>query len=461
MSPPERLGVPMSPPERLGVHLDDLAEPRFSRQAEQIRDMMAALAADCPLDSDALHTKAIEDTGLDNFGPDDYRERLDVYLAALHDIDDMDGPGIVNFFGQLSQWLKNRLLLTDLVTRHPEIHDIELLPPVVIAGLPRTGTTHLHNLLGAPSSDRRGSPQGTFSTLPYWESFEPFPLPAEAGLEPDPRAARMDVAVAVMNTLMPHFALMHEMTTEHVHEEIQLLANDVSTMFMETLAHVPRWRDYYLAHDQTSTYQYLATQLKALQFLRGGGRRWLLKSPQHLEQLQVLERVFPGVAVVCTHRDPVPVALSMIAMLTYSARMHRSVVPVQEIAAAWIDRLELMLAALARDRGTVAPERSIDVRFDDFMADEFGVAERVYGLIGEPVTDHARTAMADYLAAHRRGRLGRVVTSCEMFGLDEDDLRARFAPYVTRFLSGGTGAPPGPESPPGTALPGSQRRQRN
>ncbi len=346
----------------------------------------------------------------------------------------MHAPGIVNFFGQLSQWLKNRLLLTDLLTRHPEIRDVELLPPVVIAGLPRTGTTHLHNLLGAASSDRRLSPPGTFRTLPYWESFEPFPLPAEVGVEPDPRAARMDVAVQVMNTLMPHFALMHEMTTEHVHEEIQLLANDFSTMFMETLAHVPRWTDYYLAHDQTSTYEYLATQLKALQFLRGG-RRWMLKSPQHLEQLPVLDKVFPGVVVVCTHRDPVPVAVSMVAMLTYSARMHRSVVPVEQIAAAWIDRLELMLAALVRDRGAIAPERSIDVRFDDFMADEFGVAEQVYGLVGEPVTDDARTAMTEYLAGHQRGRLGRVVTSCEMFGLNEDEIRERFAPYVSRFLS--------------------------
>jgi hypothetical protein len=406
------------------VHLDDLAEPRFSREAEQIRDMMAALAAECPLDADALHARAIADTGLDDFGPDDYRERLNVYLAALHDIDDMHGPGVVNFFGQLSQWLKNRLLLTDLLKRHPEINDIDLLPPVVIAGLPRTGTTHLHNLLAAAP---------TFRTLPYWESFEPFPLPAEAGVEPDPRAARMDVAVQVMNIVMPHFALMHEMTTEHVHEEIQLLANDVSTMFMETLAHVPRWTEYYLAHDQTSTYEYLATQLKALQFLRGG-RRWLLKSPQHLEQLPVLERVFPGAAVVCTHRDPVPVAISMVAMITYSARMHRSHVPVQEIAAAWIDRLELMLGALVRDRDVIASQPSIDVMFDDFMADELGVAEQVYGLVGEPVTDAARTAMADYLAGHQRGRLGKVATSCEMFGLDEDELHSRFAPYVNRFL---------------------------
>jgi Sulfotransferase family len=407
------------------VQLDDLAEPRFSPEAEQIRDIMAAIAADCPLDANALHARAIADTGLDDFGPDDYRERLDVYLAALRDIDGMHAPGNVNFFGQISQWLKNRLLLADLLTRHPEIHDIELLPPVVIAGLPRTGTTHLHNLLAAGP---------TFRTLPYWESFEPFPLPSEAGVEPDPRAARMDVAVTVMNTLMPHFALMHEMTTEHVHEEIQLLANDVSTMFLETLAYVPRWRDYYLAHDQTSTYEYLATQLKALQFLRGG-RRWLLKSPQHMEQLPVLAQVFPGVAVVCTHRDPVPVAISMVAMLTYSARLHRSPVPVEEIAAEWIDRLELMLGALARDRDAIAPERSIDVTFDDFMADELGVAERIYGLVGEPVTEEARTAMADYLAGHQRGRLGRVVTSCEMFGLDEDDLHARFAPYVSRFLS--------------------------
>jgi hypothetical protein len=407
------------------VQLDDLAEPRFSPEAQQIRDMMAALAADCPLDADALHARAIADTGLDDFGPDDYRERLDVYLAALHEIDDMHAPGIVNFFGQLSQWLKNRLLLTDLLNRHPEIHDIELLPPVVIAGLPRTGTTHLHNLLGAAP---------TFRTLPYWESFEPFPLPAEIGVEPDPRAARMDVAVSVMNTVMPHFALMHEMTTEHVHEEIQLLANDVSTMFMETLALVPRWRDYYLGHDQTSTYEYLATQLKALQFLRGG-KRWLLKSPQHLEQLPVLAKVFPGAAVVCTHRDPVPVALSMVAMLTYSARMHRSAVPVEQIAAEWIDRLELMLGSLLRDRDVIPPERSIDVSFDDYMADQLGIAEQVYGLVGEPMTDDTRTRIAEYLADHERGRLGRVVTSYKMFGLDEGDLRARFAPYVSRFLS--------------------------
>ncbi|OMC57788.1 hypothetical protein A5747_01745 [Mycobacterium sp. IS-836] len=407
------------------VRLDDLAQPRFSAEAQQILDMMAAMAPHCPLDADALHAQASSDTGLDDFGRDDYRERLDVYLGALRDIDGLHGAGVVNFYGQLLQLLKNRLLLTDLVGRHPEIDDIELQAPVVIAGLPRTGTTHLHNLLAAPP---------TFRTMPYWESVEPFPLPQEAGLDPDPRRARMDVAISVLNTVMPHFALMHEMTTDHVHEEIQLLANDFSTMLFETLGDVPRWRDYYQAHDQTPHYEYLARQLKAMQFLRGG-RRWLLKSPQHLEQVPVLNRVFPDSIVVFTHRDPVPVALSMIAMITYSARMHRSPVPVQRIASFWIDRLEDMLGALVRDRDTIGPDRSIDVRFDHFMADELGVAERVYALAGEPFTEEVRAAIGDYLSGHQRGRLGNVETSCEMFGLTQEDLRARFAPYVERFLT--------------------------
>jgi len=406
------------------IRLEDLAKPRFGPEAQQMLDMMAAMAPQCPLDADALHARASADTGLRDFGAGDYRERLDVYLAALREIDGLHAAGVVNFYGQLLQLLKNRLLFTDLLRRHPEIDDIELQPPVVIAGLPRTGTTHLHNLLAAPP---------TFRTMPYWESVEPFPLPAEAGVEPDPRRARMDVAVAVINTVMPHFPLMHEMTTEHVHEEIQLLANDFSTMFFETLADVPRWRDYYHAHDQTPHYEYLARQLKAMQFLRGG-RRWLLKSPQHLEQVPVLDRVFPGRIVVFTHRDPVPVALSMIAMITYSARMHRTPVPVHQIAASWIDRLEQMLTALVRDRDTIGPQRSVDIRFDDFMANELGVAEHVYALAGEPFTEEARTAIAGYLAGHQRGRLGNVETSWEMFGLTEEGLRARFAPYVERFL---------------------------
>jgi hypothetical protein len=407
------------------VQIHDLATPEFSPEVEEIRSFMEVMAADTPLDAEVLHRKARDETGLDDFGNDDYRERLDLFLTALSEIDGLNGPGRLSFHMQLLQVLKNRLLMTRLLEDHPEIHDLELVPPVVIAGLPRTGTTHLHNLLAAGP---------TFRVLRYWESVEPFPMPAEAGVEPDPRLARTDLAVDFMNQAMPHFKLMHEMTTEHVHEEIQLLFNDLSSMLMETLGHVPAWRDHYLAHDQTPHYEHLRTQLQCLQFLRGG-RRWLLKSPQHLEQLPVLERVFPGLTVVVTHRDPVPVTLSMLVMLCYSARMHRSPVDTEEIVDYWVDRLDRMLQSLVRDRDAIPADRSVDIRFDDFMADDLAVTERVYELAGEPLTDEARAAMADYLAGHQRGRLGTVATSPEMFGLTEAGLRERFAPYVERFLS--------------------------
>src|SRR6516162_5423890 len=182
------------------VRLEDLAQPRFSADAQPILDVMTAMAPECPLDADALHAKASADTGLHDFGAQDYRERLDVYLAALREIVGLHAAGVVNFYGQLLQLLKNRLLFTDLLRRHPEIDDIQLRPPIVIAGLPRTGTTHLHNLLAAAP---------TFRTMPYWESVEPFPLPAEAGVEPDPRRTRMDVASAGLHTVMSLFPLIH------------------------------------------------------------------------------------------------------------------------------------------------------------------------------------------------------------------------------------------------------------
>ena len=225
------------------------------------------------------------------------------------------------------------------------------------------------------------------------------------------------------------------MTTDHVHEEIQLLANDFSTMLFETLAHVPRWRDYYLAHDQTPHYEYLETQLKAMQFLRGG-RRWLLKSPQHLEQLPVLNKVFPE--RVRDLHPPRPRAggavdarddhLHRTHVLLAGARERRSRRPG---STGWAR----MLDALVRDRDTIPPERSIDVRFDEFMADEMAVAAQVYEKAGEALDDDARAAIGGYLAGHQRGRLGTVATSPEMFGLEERDLHEPFAPYVERFLS--------------------------
>ncbi|MBV9935113.1 MAG: sulfotransferase, partial [Actinobacteria bacterium] len=126
--------------------------------------MMADIGATLTLEPDALIAAAVEQTGLDDFGPDDFRQRLDVLTTSLQKEAGLAPEGIVTNFAQLTQLLKNRLLIQDLLTRHPEIDDVEITRPIIICGLPRTGTTHLHNLISADPSLR---------SLPYWESLEP------------------------------------------------------------------------------------------------------------------------------------------------------------------------------------------------------------------------------------------------------------------------------------------------
>jgi hypothetical protein len=407
------------------VALDDLAAPRFSPEVRDILAAMEAMAPDCVLEPDALRHAASERAGLDDFGDCSYEPSLEVLTAAFRDEAGLSGAGVVSVHAQLVQLLVNRLRITDLLRRHPEIAEIEITAPIVIAGMPRTGTTHLHNLLAADPNLR---------SLPYWESVEPVlgeeeqPGPGE----PDPRLARTAAAVDFVDAAMPHFTRMHEMTVEHVHEEIQLLAIDFSTMFFETLALVPSWRDWYRRTDQTPAYRYLRTCLQVLTWLRGGAR-WVLKSPQHLEQFGPLMDVFPDATVVVTHRDPVHVTASMATMVAYTARLQVERPDPVRIGRYWADRVEDLLRACTDDRDTLPSERSIDVRFDEFMADDRATVERIYALAGQPLDDESRTAMDAYRRDHGRDRHGRVAYDLGALGIDADERARALAPYRARF----------------------------
>ena len=408
------------------IVLDDLAAPRFAPEVAEMMALAAPLADDLVLTPDAVLAQAAAETGLDDFGGDGFREPLAVLLAGLRDEAGLSAFGTVNLHAQVLQCARNRLLVQDLLTRHPEIHDIEIVAPIIVAGLPRTGTTHLHNLLAADPALR---------SLPYWESVEPVAAPGDPGgpSNVEPRRERTGAAVAFTDQAMPHFKAMHEMTTDHVHEEVQLLALEFSTMFFETQARSTSYRDWYRAHDQTPHYEYLRTVLQVLTFLRGGDR-WVLKSPQHLEQFGVLRSVFPDATVVVTHRDPVAVVTSMVTMITYTARLAVDAPDPVEIAGYWVPRLGAMLDDCTRDRDLLDPDRSLDVVFDSFMADDLATVAQVYELAGQPLDDRARSAHAAYLATHQRNRFGTVRYDLAPFGVTPDDLRTRFADYSARFL---------------------------
>jgi hypothetical protein len=225
---------------------------------------------------------------------------------------------------------------------------------------------------------------------------------------------------------------MHEMTVDHVHEEIQLLAVDLSSMLFETTAPMPSWRDYYLAHDQTPHYEYLKLLLQVLTWLRGGDR-WVLKSPQHSEQLPALLSVFPDATFVVTHRDPVSVTASVCTMITYSARMNVEHPDPHTCGRYWADRVETLLTTCARDRDLLPDRQAIDVRFHEFMADDFAMVERIYAVADQPMTPQARAGMDAFLATHPRGRFGTVVYALSDFGVDAGERRRALQGYAARF----------------------------
>jgi hypothetical protein len=415
----ERRAPPVTAVRPGPVVIDDLASPRLPPEAEPIRAAMAEMGAAVSLEPDALLTAASAETGLDDFGDERFRDHLDVVCRSLREEAGLGCAGVAAAFVQLTQLLKNRLLVEDLVRRHPEIERIEVARPIVICGLPRTGTTHLHNLIAADPAIR---------SLPYWESEQP----VVADGQPDERRANTAAALDVVNTALPHFKRMHEMTPEHVHEEINLLALDFSSMYFETMAPMPGWRDYYRATDQRPAYRYLKRVLQALQWLRGG-ERWVLKSPQHLEQFPALVDTFPNATYVVTHRDPVSVTASLTTMMTYLARLNLEPVDPVAIGRYWADRLETMLRACVETRDVLPAERSIDVRFQEFMADDVAMVERIYAIAAQPMGGDVRAAMDSFMADHPRGRHGGIVYDLTQFGLDRAERRASLQFYVDRF----------------------------
>ncbi|AKK27975.1 sulfotransferase [Mycobacterium sp. EPa45] len=404
------------------IKFTDLARPVFPEAAQPLREALAGYGSILELTSAALLATAAERTGLDCWGEDSFRERLDVLTASLREEAGLSDVGVAVVFEQLVGNLVNRLRLEALIAEHPEIEDIEIARPIVICGLPRTGTTHLHNLIAADPNMRY---------LPYWESLEPFPAPDD---DDQARRDRCTAGLELVDTSMPEFKRMHDMTVDHAHEEIQLLANDISGMLFETTYYLPSFAAHYKAHDQGRSYAYLKRQLQAMQWLRGG-TRWVLKSPQHLEQFRTLHATFPDATFVVTHRDPVEVTRSMLTMIAYASRMACAEPDPVKIGRYWLDRADDLFGGCLRDRDLLPPEQSIDVRFTDFMADEQGTLSAIYALADQPFGDDARAAMADFIAEHPRGRYGEVIYDLADVGLDAAEVAERLSAYRDRFIA--------------------------
>jgi hypothetical protein len=231
---------------------------------------------------------------------------------------------------------------------------------------------------------------------------------------------------------MPLFRRMHEMTAEGPHEEIQLLAIDFSSMLFEASYQIPSYRDWYKAHDQSATYRTLRKVLQVLQWLRGGGR-WVLKSPQHLEQLGPLLAAFPDAKLIQTHRDPLRITASLSTMIAYGQRMQSTSVDPRAIGRYWAARVEDLLRGSIEARRRLPQEQVFDLRFHEFMKDDVAMVERVFAFVGQPMTAAAAQAIRAFMNAHPRGKHGVIAYPLEDVGLDATERRRALRFYQERF----------------------------
>lgn len=407
------------------IDFDDLTAPRLTDVQRQILEYTEARHVD--FDIDRMLAEAAEQAGVSDLDDrDGFGDRLATHVAAIETDEGLRQLTRASLRQRVVRLLRNRLSLTDLLRRYPEIEEIPIENPIIVVGMPRSGTTHLVNLIAADPRRR---------ALPYWESQEPIPArgqgPDISGV--DPRYARAKAEHDALMASAPVVAAMHDRFPEAIEEEVELLDLDVAAYVLEWHARVPDWRDYYLSLDQTRHYAYLKKVLQALTFLRGP-RTWVLKSPQHCEQLGPLLTTFPDATIAFTHRDPVAVIQSAITMMAYSDRLRRTRIDPGWLLDYWSDRVHRLLSACVRDRDIVPAGRGIDISFYQLNGNEMPLLETLYNIGGVELTPDARRRFQRYLDANPRGKHGRI--RCDLhkhFGVTADELRGRFDFYFDRF----------------------------
>jgi hypothetical protein len=397
-----------------------------NRSPEERSALEAVESQPVDLTVEAVLAQASRLTGLEDFGPPDFTARLGLLLSEVAADGNVWNLHKAQFKDHCVKAAANRLRIQHYRTEHPDAHDLVIDRPIDVIALPRSGSTHLENLVAA---DRR------LRHLPVYLAAQPAPQPGEApgpdGVDPRWTRAAAHWEAMSQNRIM---AAMHEHSPDHACGENELQIPDFASYQWEWMAFVPEFRDYYLNRDQTPHYCYMREALKVIAHQVPSEQRWMLKSNQHSEQLGPLLAAYPDAVVVMIHRDPVATVQSLLTMRGLAFKATRKGLDIDIHVAYWVDRIERMLRRYIRDRHLVPKPQLVEVMFADIVSDDVKAACGVLERAGLEVTDESVADMQAYMVAHPRGKEGQVVYDLEGdFGVTAGELRERFAFYTNQF----------------------------
>jgi len=378
-----------------------------------------------PLDVESLLAEASHNTGLTEFGPDDgWREGLGVLANSLDGEAKLTLVGRMLARGDVVNALETRLRIEETYRRRPEIDDEVVEGPLFIIGLPRSGTSILHELLAQDPAHR----------VPLsWEARYPCPPPEEATYETDPRIAMCEDYVQFWNEIMPDYRAMHEMGARIPCECVWLTMPTFGCEEWIGRQQLPSFTEWYATADQRPVYAYHRKVLKLLQS-RFRRERWMLKAPSHMAVLETLLEEYPDARVIMTHRDPLKSMGSTASILSALSWMRSEDASIETIQAGFGGEgmaYRLQAAMSARER--VPDSQFFDVRYQDMLTDPFGTIAKAYEHFGIDFSEQTERRMRDYLANKPQGKHGAHAYSFDDLGLDLATERARFGAYQERF----------------------------
>jgi len=376
---------------------------------------------------DALLTKGQERAGgLTDLGTGQFLEGMGRFVDSLNTDARLNDIGRYIAEERILLHVVNRLDYVHDREQYPEIAQVDVVKPVFIVGLPRTGTTILHDILNQDPANRAPL---------TWELMFPSPPPEASVGNDDARVAACQATIPSGDLRSTMFKAMHPMGAALSQECVVMMGEAMCTPLFHNQFRVPTYQDWVdTGADWATVYEFHRRQLQHLWWHKPG-ERWMLKTGAHMWGLAHLLETYPDARIVFTHRDPVKSMTSYASLTALVRSLGSDDVDPFEIAADWSARLKMVLErSMAVRNAREYPDAVFyDMYFPDFVADQFTEIEKIYDALDIPMSDEGAATMRAFIAEHPKGKDGIHRYAPEDFGVDPATVRREFAPYIEHF----------------------------
>jgi hypothetical protein len=410
----------------------------------------AGLGSDAPfwIDKENNETLLGPPDKLESYANTYWHKFLKILLKALED----EAQPYLSFLGRLAvrdtiiQGLAIQMRIVDVIKKHPEILEEKINKPIVIAGPPRTMTTHAQSILARHPD--------TFH-IRIAEQLDPFYPegldPALVYTEADPRTKQVEYIMLFLKFVRPFFKYMFRLEEDRpantVMEDVLPMALTFGAPTYEVNTYIPSYSNAWHSSDNKPSYRFLKLYQQVVQWQWRNGEKvskndprmlrkhWIMKSPEHAGFLKDLMVIYPDAMVIITHRDPVPVAQSFIPLLVYFSGFWNSHVDASLLGEYQLRALENRLNHFVEQYGLVPAEQILHIPFKEFVDDNLGGIKKMCKFAGLSLDHNAMEPMNEYIQRSPREGANRFEYHIETLGenFTAAKLKERFSRYTSKF----------------------------